>query len=371
MKMFVGTILLLLICAFNVSAEADKKDSGVRALEARLSAERERLEAFHGREKELITRVEALDMEIKLKRAEISKLRDLIRAGEKEQEAILEELESLEEEISSRYRAVGDKLVALYKHARGGYARMLFGVEGFDLFRRTVKYVSSMVEEDARILNAHAASVRACEEKRAGLDRELLKNRERRASQTQSLGALEKHLDRIILKLVNTHKEKEFYETAVNELKLASGELRNTITEIEKRSDGRAVVEKSKDELIGAIPLPADGKVIVPAAAGSSAGRHGIFIEVPPGTEVRAVLPGRVEFSGPVKGYGQAVIINHGGRLYTISSHLGLLKLNEGKTVRAGELVGVAGDRDGKGVVYFEIRHAGSPVDTRLWLRSD
>ena len=371
MTVFLSIVLLFLVSASGVPAGAAEEDARIQALEARLSAEREKLEVSYGREKDLVARVEVLELELKRGKAEISRLKELIRHAEEEQSTISRELESLEEMTAVRQRAVADKLLALYKHARGGYMRMLFGVDGLDPLRRTVKYVTSMMEEDARILDAHAAAVRDYRRRKAALQADLLEKKKVTESQQRSVADIELHLEEVILKLVNVHREKEFYETAVRELQLASGEFRNTITAIEKRADGGVTTEASGDDLMGSLPLPADGSVIVSGAAEPGAARSGVFVEAQPGARVRAVLPGRVEFSGPVKGYGQTVIINHGGRLYSVSSQLSRPDVREGTAVEAGEQIGVAGARDGKGIVYFEIRYAGRPVDARLWLQRE
>ena len=95
----------------------------------------------------------------------------------------------------------------------------------------------------------------------------------------------------------------------------------------------------------------------------------GIFIE---GTdsEVKAVFPGRIDFSGSLKGYGEVIIISHGSRYYTISAQLSHRLKEEGEVVTSGEVVGLAAQRgkDNKARLYFEIRKAGESLDPLKWL---
>jgi septal ring factor EnvC (AmiA/AmiB activator) len=364
-------IFICFVCLFlfPIVAEGERQDEAkIKALEERLSAEREKLEASYTRERDLVAEIELLDKNLKLKKEEVWKVKERIRENRQEHRAIAERRGEIEKEATLQRKAVSEKLASLYKHARLGYARILFEVEEIDLLRRAVKYAACMIEEDMKVLETHASAMRKYEREKSVLEADLSKKEKTLASEEKTLAALESNMKDIVLKLVNIDKEKKFYKIAIEELELASEEFKNTMTAIEKRASGEAALEPSQSDLIGAIPLPADGTVIVPSAGRPGEELSGVFIDVQAETEVQAVLPGKVEFSGLVKGYGQTVIVNHGGMLYSISSYLGRRNVSEGKTVKAGDIVGVAGKRGEKDVVYFEIRHGGHPLDVRSWL---
>ncbi len=367
-KLFVSIILVSFSFLPVVAQGGRQDDAKIKALEERLSAERKKLEASYIRERDLVAEIESLDKKLKLKKEELWKVKERIREDRREHSTIAARLEEIEKEAILQRKAVSEKLASLYKHARLGYARILFEVEEIDLLRRAVRYAACMIEEDMNVLETHASAMRKYEREKSVLEADLSRKEETLASEEKTLAALESNMKDIVLKLVNIDKEKKFYKTAIEELELASEEFKNTMRAIEKRASGEAALESSQSDLIGAIPLPADGDVIVPSAGKPGEGRSGVFINVQAETEVQAVLPGKVEFSGLVKGYGQTVIVNHGGMLYSISSYLGRRNVSEGKTVKAGDIVGVAGKRGEKGVVYFEIRHGGRPLDARSWL---
>jgi septal ring factor EnvC (AmiA/AmiB activator) len=96
-----------------------------------------------------------------------------------------------------------------------------------------------------------------------------------------------------------------------------------------------------------------------------------ILVECTSHTKVRAVFPGRVDFSGPLKGYGKVVVINHGSRFFTISALLSERKKGKGDLVKAGDVIGLVsgnGSANG-GMLYFEIRKAGRNLDPLKWLK--
>jgi murein hydrolase activator len=361
-------ISILFVCLFLLPAGVEggrQDDAKIKALNERLSTERRKLEASCVRERDFLAEIESFDKKLKLKKEEIRKVKERLAESQHEHGVILGRLKEIERKAVLQKASVSEKLISLYKHARLGYSRIVFEVEDPDLLPRAVKYAACMIEEDMEVIETYAAAMRKYEREKSTLESDLSRNEDILATEERTLAALESNIKDIVLKLINIDKEKNFYRTAIEELNLASEELKNKMNALEKRASGQAASEPSGGDLMGTIPLPVDGDVIIPPAG---KGSPGIFIDVRSGTEVRAVLPGRVEFSGPVKGYGQTVIVNHGGMLYSISSYLGRRNVREGGNVMAGDIVGLAGEKEGKGIVYFEIRHGGRPLDVELWL---
>ena len=124
----------------------------------------------------------------------------------------------------------------------------------------------------------------------------------------------------------------------------------------------------------GRLPLPLPGKImrdVNTTGDGTFDSHKGVYIRGDFGQEVRAVFPGRVDFSGQLKGYGQVIIINHGSRYFTISAYLLQRNKTEGDTVARGEVIGQIGET---GLVtgpalYFEIRKGETTLDPLKWLK--
>lgn len=91
----------------------------------------------------------------------------------------------------------------------------------------------------------------------------------------------------------------------------------------------------------------------------------GVDIAAPVGTPVTAPADGRVAFVGRKGGYGNTVIIDHGGNLTTLYGHNGDIMVNEGEMVRKGQQIssiGMSGRSTGPHV-HYEVRVDGSPVN--------
>ncbi len=70
---------------------------------------------------------------------------------------------------------------------------------------------------------------------------------------------------------------------------------------------------------------------------------RGIDIDVPKGTEVRTMAPGRVRFAGTMGGYGTVVWMDHGGEVLTVYAHLSELRVRTGDVIGGGTAVGLSG----------------------------
>ena len=104
---------------------------------------------------------------------------------------------------------------------------------------------------------------------------------------------------------------------------------------------------------------------------GSSYEFHsGQDIEAPWGAPVVAGASGTVSFAGWQNGYGQLVVIDHGGGLTTRYGHLSHIDVFEGQVVGRGEFLGKVGStgRSTGPHVHYEVRINDEPVNPLQYL---
>jgi murein hydrolase activator len=97
---------------------------------------------------------------------------------------------------------------------------------------------------------------------------------------------------------------------------------------------------------------------------------HGLTLGADPGGQVGAVTGGKVSYAQFFKGYGNLVIVHHGGEIYSLYAGLASMFVRAGQRVGMGEPLGTVGrDEDGNGSVYLEIRVGQSAQDPLSWLQ--
>ena len=131
------------------------------------------------------------------------------------------------------------------------------------------------------------------------------------------------------------------------------------------------------------LPWPAEGKIIsrfgreeVPALK-TWIVREGVRIGTEREAPVRAVLAGKVIYSGPFRTYGNVVIVDHEKGFFTIYGLLSRIDAVKGQAVEALTALGFAGEdtqavggdkKSEGGAVYFEIRKGDKALDPMQWL---
>jgi len=96
----------------------------------------------------------------------------------------------------------------------------------------------------------------------------------------------------------------------------------------------------------------------------------GIDIAASSGTPIHAAASGKVVFAGAQTGYGNYVIVYHGGGIATLYAHMSSIGVGDGAEVVQGQPignVGCTGYCTGPHV-HFEVRVKGNPVDPMGWL---
>jgi septal ring factor EnvC (AmiA/AmiB activator) len=119
------------------------------------------------------------------------------------------------------------------------------------------------------------------------------------------------------------------------------------------------------------------GKYAVPVAGeivkrfGESDGfqdTKGLTIRTRASAQVVAPFDGQVMFAGPFKGYGQILIIDHGGGYHSLLAGIGQIEATAGQRVVTGEPVGVMKSGEPGPSLYLELRRQGQPINPLPWL---
>jgi septal ring factor EnvC (AmiA/AmiB activator) len=195
--------------------------------------------------------------------------------------------------------------------------------------------------------------------------------------------------------LAKVQDQRAYHERMVGELSEATRRLEAFIRDLQEKqrraaakapAPGRVARPAPGDAprsgtgfgaLRGRLSWPADGRVVaeygpqVNPRFGTRTFRNGIDIEATEGSNIAAVFPGHVVYTGWFRGYGNLIIVDHGGEYYTVYAHAADIRVSEGDEVKQGQIIGTVGDTGSlQGPrLYFEVRYEGKPQDPTQWLR--
>ncbi|MEP3464493.1 MAG: peptidoglycan DD-metalloendopeptidase family protein, partial [Parasphingorhabdus sp.] len=153
---------------------------------------------------------------------------------------------------------------------------------------------------------------------------------------------------------------------------VTGGQPAATEVAVTEPSDWRKTIEPNRpivapNGFAGQFAWPVDGKLL--SSFGSKGGgkvNDGLNIGVPSGTPIRASADGVVAYSGDEIGvFGGLVLITHGSGWVTAYGHADKLNVARGQKVKAGEVIGLAGDSGyvSEPQLHFEIRKNRKPVN--------
>ena len=144
---------------------------------------------------------------------------------------------------------------------------------------------------------------------------------------------------------------------------------------------GQPVEVDADDSFVGRAFKTLQGKLKLPTK-GELKGRFGslredggvtwkgLFILAEPGQAVKAVAAGRVVYADWLRGFGNLLIVDHGGGYMSLYGNNESLLKQIGENIQSGETVASVGSSGGalESGVYFELRHEGKPFDPLKWV---
>ena len=116
---------------------------------------------------------------------------------------------------------------------------------------------------------------------------------------------------------------------------------------------------------------PAQGTIVKsynPAVPGGK----GIQIGGTPGQSIKAASNGEIVYKGSgLSGYGRLIIVKHSDSLLSAYGYLGRIFVQEGETVRKGQIIAEMDTGEAaQPVIHFEVRKNGRPINPLQYLSS-
>jgi septal ring factor EnvC (AmiA/AmiB activator) len=362
-----GMLLLALLAAGDVEEEHAR-------LQERLDAEKSVFDSLGTERKNLLTLLDTLERLARESAEREARLTRTLARVTRQAAEVTRDVATVQAALTEQQHALGPRLLALYRAQKRDALGALLSSTDFATLVKRQRALKTLVRSDVEALDELA----------------LLSDAER--AQTRRLERLEATAQRYVRALRS--------EQAVGQARLARfKELLSTVNAEQGRmSRVIAELEASEKELAtmvgdlapagaatgfrarkGHLPFPAKGLVevgfgkVVNPRFNTVTVQKGIDLRAAEGAEVAAVAEGTVVYAGWLKGYGNLVIIDHGGSYHSLYAHLANTQVEVGTVLEQGVVLGQVGDTGSlKGpYLYFEIRKAGQAIDPQPWLKQD
>ncbi len=361
------TTLLLATVPTSWAAEAD---AGEQALARRAREVRQRLAELREDEGEILAAMEALDELVAIEAAAADQAERKVEDARAALAVIEQDLASTRDLLVKRQRSLEPRLVARYRLGRLGYLPVLLSAQSVPELISLRRMLSRVVQADMEAMREVRRLGEVLEEQRASLQRAREDLEDLRAGAFLRLTALQDARSEREAALEAIRADRELQERALGEVARARRAMQRRMAQMARR----AGKDQGFAALRGRLPRPVPGAITTGfgVGGGGMVGQkihRGVDIRAPRGTPVRAVAPGTVAHAGWLRGYGNLVILDHGGGYYTLMAHMERTSVSEGMEVSSGEVVGLVGDSglfEGSHL-YFEVRRGAEALDPEDW----
>jgi murein DD-endopeptidase MepM/ murein hydrolase activator NlpD len=281
--------------------------------------------------------------------------------------------------LRNQYQVAVDRLdrrlVAIYVAGQPSLLEFVFGSTSIDDALDKVDYMGRIAREDKRIAievaNAKKAMLlarkrtRAVRKKVAGAAQvitaraaQVRETRDALVGARNSLAASKEHK---LVALSDLTAQERAEAEEIDGLRASSAQLAAQIRAAQASNSGGADATPSSAGLV----WPVSGPVTSPFGWRWGRMHEGIDIGVGYGTPIRAAASGTVIYCGWEGGYGNLVVIDHGGNLATAYGHQSSIAVGCGQQVSQGQVIGYVGSTGHSTGphLHFEVRIGGSPVD--------
>lgn len=411
--------LFVLLLAGMAHAAPSKQD--LQELQQRIESLKQELDKTEGAHHDAADALKQSEQAISEANRKLNDLRQQQKSNASTLQQLNQKQSSLQTTIEDQQQLLGQQFYRQYLNGDQGYLRILLEQKDPNAVERSLQYYRYVARARAKLieglrdnlgrvaeLNAQTeATLKEVTELKTEQEKARLELQKQKSEHKQVMGKLEEKIKAQrgeISKLQRDEKRLSDLMQKLERIARQEAEKRAKAREAERKkkaerktarkpdSSKPAPEEPTREETVatneelpdadqdsgmfaslkGKLRLPAKGEVANRFGAPrqeSGLSWKGLFIRAAEGADVRAIARGQVVFADWLRGFGNLLIVDHGGGYMSLYGNNQALLKRVGDSVQAGDQVASIGNSGGnpESGVYFELRHKSKPLDPMGW----
>ncbi len=343
-------------------------------LENQISESNEQIEQIQIELTENLEQLNNLNLKISTYEEDISSLEESLSKIEKEIEQVSEKLESVEKTYNEQREILKNRLVAMYEAGDIYYLDVLLNSNSISEFISNYYLIGEVAKYDSELLESIEEQKNQIEQ----IEETLTERKE-------SLESIKENKEKITVALENSKIIRNSYIDKLTEEEKATQEIIDECQEeldaLEAQIVAITTASLGSDYVGGVFAWPAPGYTTITSTFGTrihpilkvTSTHTGTDIAMTTGAYIIAANDGVViEASYSTTGYGNMVMIDHGGGIVTLYGHGSEILVETGQTVEKGDIIMKAGSTGWSTGphLHFEVRINGTAVDSLPFITS-
>jgi len=400
-RIFIASIIALsLLATPSFASQLNTKKTELTNIKKRIEANQRQQSATKEREADILREIQANDRKIVELQDELDKLkvelekkiteRNLaelkLAKMERELAALEAELTITEKKLAHTQDILNNRATAIYKKGSSGMLAVILSSSNLsDLFKR-LGFIEMIANNDAKLVAEVQETKEATEERRDRVAASKKIIAKKYLILVDQGNQVKKARKRVSLKYELFHNELKRQERLLARIEREMNRLK--ITEDMLESSSKLVASQIRTlENGGTISYgravsgvgfmrPCTGRITSKfgwrkhPVLGYSRLHAGVDFGIPTGTPVYAAQSGTIILAGRMGGYGNTVVISHGGGVSTLYGHNSKLRVKVGQKVSRGDVIASSGSTGlSTGPhLHFEVRVNGTPKNPMNWI---
>lgn len=357
---------LLISLSVTGTALADDLEDQLADLQRQAEEQQAKTNEASAKVESVSERLRQIQEELRVATAEYKEVKGQLDSVEDKISDNTELLQKTEADLKVKNKKLQQRVRDIYINGQISYVDVLFGAKDFadlmtrmDVLKRIIKHdydlIMKVKEEKATVENTRAQ----LEKDKAEAEVLVTDAQAKRAKVEDKESEQQVLLDQAIY-------DRDTSERMYEEIMAASQEVANMIRRSHMSSAGYSGAPAGAGGMIWPIsgPITSEFGWRTHPIFGTARFHSGLDIGGDYGMPIYAAASGTVIYAGWISGYGNAVIIDHGGGVTTLYGHNDSLNVSEGENVAQGQVIAMCGSTGNSTGphCHFEVRENGEPV---------